>query len=288
MVLKHLRDRNEVSSMRKRRILIVAGTGLVFPLLGAGLAAASFMPGGVGNLGNVSSWYDLVLNSQGGNPLERILGQLGEGDAVMDTIMDVALGQQWEDLIAASGSDPPNPHQVRTSDETPGSGVLTTNPVVRQRDVANLYDQELSRSLAAPMLGEAGETQVKEEGERITSIIETNQQGLETTQQLAQSAQSMTVTQDVMKNQTQMNSVLAGIVTNTAQLTADNRVALLELQRLDSIIAQISANTSEGIDESNRRERVERKTLTIRASQAPVYIPGLLGTSDEASEESED
>jgi hypothetical protein len=288
MVLKHLWDRNEVNVMRKRRILIVAGAGLVFPLLGAGIAAASFMPGGVGGLGNVNSWYDLVLNSQGGNPLERILGQLGEGDAIMDTIMDVALGQKWGDLIAASGSDPPNPHEVRTSEETPGSGVLTTNPVVRQRDVANLYDQELSRSLAAPMLGEAGETQVKEEGERITSIIETNQQGLETTQQLAESAQSMTVTQDVMKNQTQMNSVLAGIVTNTAQLTADNRIALLELQRLDSITAQLSANTSEGIDESNRRERVERKTLTIRASQAPVYIPGLLGTSDEASEESED
>ncbi len=269
--------------MRKRRILIVAGAGL-FPIFGAGIATASFMPGGVGNLGSASSWYDLVLNSQGGNPIERILGQLGEGDTIMDTIMDVALGQKWGDLIAASGSDPPNPHEVRTAEETPGAGVLTTNPVVRQRDVANLYDQELSRSLAAPMLGEEGETQVKEEGERITSIIETNQQGLETTQQLAQSAQSMTVTQDVMKNQTQMNSVLAGIVTNTAQLTADNRVSLLELQRLDSIIAQLSANTSEGIDESNRRERVERKTLTVRASQAPVYIPGLLGTHDSGDE----
>jgi hypothetical protein len=76
--------------------------------------------------------------------------------------------------------------------------VLTTNPVVRQRDVANLYDQELSRSLAAPMLGEEGETQVKEEGERVSSILETNQQGLQNTQQLANQAQSLTVTQDVM------------------------------------------------------------------------------------------
>jgi hypothetical protein len=83
-----------------------------------------------------------------------------------------------------------------------------------------------------------------------------------------------------------MNSVLAGIVTNTAELTADNRLALLELQRLDSIIAQLSANTSEGVDEANRRERVERKTLTSRASQAPVYIPGLLDTGDSTADES--
>jgi hypothetical protein len=181
--------------MKKRTALtIVASAGLLFPLLGAGIATASFMPGGMGD-----SWYDLVLNPQGGNPLERILGRMGKTDSIMDTIMDVALGQEWEDLISASGSDPPNPHEVRTTEEdTPGAGVLTTNPVVRQRDVANLYDQELSRSLAAPMLGEEGETQVKEEGERVSSILETNQQGLQNTQQLANQAQSLTVTQDVM------------------------------------------------------------------------------------------
>ncbi|NJO66194.1 MAG: hypothetical protein HC832_00980 [Leptolyngbyaceae cyanobacterium RM1_405_57] len=71
-------------------------------------------------------------------------------------------------------------------------------------------------------------------------------------------------------------------------MTADTRLALLELQRLDSIIAQLSANTSEGIDESNRRERVERKTLTVRASQAPVYIPGLLGTNNSDADQNQD
>jgi hypothetical protein len=201
--------------MKKRTaLIIVVSTGLLFPLLGAGIATASFMPGGMGD-----SWYDLVLNPQGGNPLDRILGRMGKTDSIMDTIMDVALGKEWEDLISASGSDPPNPHEVRTTEEeTPGAGVLTTNPIVRQRDVANLYDQELSRSLAAPMLGEEGETQVKEEGERVSSILETNQQGLQNTQQLANQAQSLTVTQDVMKNQTQMNSVLAGIVFNKRKL----------------------------------------------------------------------
>ena len=267
--------------MKKRTAFtIVVGTGLLFPVLGASIATAAFMPGGVGE-----SWYDLVLNPRGGNPLERILGRIGRTDEIMDIIMDVALGGEWGDLISTTGSSPPNPYEVRTTDGVPGSGVLTINPVVRQRDVANLYDQELGRSLAAPMLGEEGKMQVQEEGERVTATLETNQQGLATTQQLAEEARSLTVTQDVMKNQTQMNSVLAGIVTNTAALTADNRIALLELQRLDSIIAQLAANTSEGIDESNRRERVERRVLTNRAARAPVYIPGLLDTGDRYSDE---
>jgi hypothetical protein len=76
--------------MKKRTALtIVVSTGLLFPLLGAGIATASFMPGGIGD-----SWYDLVLNPQGGNPLERILGRMGKTDSIMDTIMDVALGQE--------------------------------------------------------------------------------------------------------------------------------------------------------------------------------------------------
>jgi hypothetical protein len=267
--------------MKKRTaLMVVTATGVIFPLLGIGIAKASFMPGGVGD-----SWYDLVLNPKGGNPLERILGNMSETDKIMDVMMDVSLGSEWKDLVTATGSDPPNPSDVRTVDDAPGAGALTVNPIVQRRDVANLYDQEMGRSLAAPMLGEAGETTSKEEGERVSSILETNQQGMAETQRLAEEAQSLTVTQDVMKNQAQMNSALAGIVTNTAELTADNRLALLEMQRIDSIIAQLSANTSEGIDESNRRERVERRTLTTRAATAPIYIPGLLGTNSDKAED---
>jgi hypothetical protein len=267
--------------MKKRTVLmVITTTGLLFPLIGMSIAKAAFMPGGIGD-----DWYDLVLNPKGGNPLERILGNMSETDEVMDVMMEVALGSAWEELITETGSDPPNPSEVRTADESPGAGALTVNPIVQRRDVANLYDQEMGRSLAAPMLGEAGETTAKEEGERVSSILETNQQGMAETQKLAEEAQSLTVTQDVMKNQAQMNSALAGIVTNTAELTADNRLALLEMQRIDSIIAQLTANTSEGMDESNRRERVERRTLTTQAAIAPIFIPGLLGTNEEKAED---
>jgi hypothetical protein len=270
--------------MRKiTALLIVVSTGLAVPLLGAAIATASFMPGGIGD-----DWYDLVLNPEGGDVLERILSSLDKSSEVMDVMMDVALGDEWGDLTTATGSESPNPSAVRTVDDTPGSGVLTVNPIVQRRDVANLYDQELGRSLAAPMLGEEGEKTSQEEGDRVSSILDTNQQGLEQAKQLADEAQSLSVTQDVVKNQIQMNSALAGIVTNTAELTADNRLALLEVQRLNSIIAQISANTSEGIDESNRRERVERRALTTSASRAPVYIPGLLETDDSNSDKNKD
>ncbi len=270
--------------MRKyKTLLIVAGTGLLFPFLGIGIATASLMPGGIGD-----DWYDLVLNPKGGDILDRILGSITETDEVMQVMMDVAFGDEWNEVVSASGSDSPNPYELRTQEETVGAGVLTVNPIVQQRDVANLYDQELGRSLAAPMLGEKGEMTVKEEGDRISSILDTNQQGMEEAQRLAEEAQSLTVTQDVMKNQVQMNSALAGIVTNSAELTADNRLALLEMQRLNSIIAQLSANTSEGIDESNRRERVERRALTIGASRSPIYIPGLLGTNGDETDQGED
>jgi hypothetical protein len=262
---------------------IVIATGLAVPLLGTAIASASFMPGGIGD-----DWYDLVLNPEGEDVLERILNGLGKSSEVMDVMMDAALGDEWEDLATAAGSESPNPSAVRTLDDSPGSGVLTVNPIVQRRDVANLYDQELGRSLAAPMLGEEGEKTSEAEGDRVSSILDTNQQGLEQAKQLAEEAQSLSVTQDVVKNQIQMNSALAGIVTNTAELTADNRLALLEVQRLNSIIAQLSANTSEGIDESNRRERVERRALTTSASRAPVYIPGLLGTNEANTDENED
>ena len=57
-----------------------------------------------------------------------------------------------------------------------------------------------------------------------------------------------------------------------------------EVQRLQGIIAQLSANTSEGIDETNRRSRVERQVSIVGAGQAPIYIPGLLNTGEDTGE----
>lgn len=265
--------------MKKSRIIgqFIIGTGTVIPLLVAGVATASFMPGGIGD--EVQQW---VLNNYL-NPLARIQHQFNELDPIFETMMKVAMGGAWNELESATGSKSPDPYKVRTTQTEINPGVLTTNPIVRQRDLANLYDQELARSMSALMLGETGKTTIQKEADRISKIVETSQKGYQETQKLAQQARSLTVTQDVMKNNAEINAALAGIVTNQAQLTADNHTALLQIQQLDSAIAQLAANTSEGIDESNRRERVARQLEIGGATRTELYIPGLYSTQSNST-----
>ena len=258
---------------KSRRIhLLLVGAGTLVPLLGVGVATASFMPGGIGD--EVQQW---VLSNYL-NPLAQIEEQLTKVDPIMETMMKVALGGSWNEMKSTTGSNPPNPYEVRTTETGISPGVLTTNSIVSKRDIANLYDQELGRSMAAPMLGETGRNFIKKEAEQTSKIVENNQQGLQEAQKLAQQAKSLTVTQDVMKNNAEITSALAGIVTNQSRLTADSHTALLQLQQLDGAIVQLAANTSEGIDESNRRDRVTRQLELGSATRTEIYIPGLYST----------
>jgi hypothetical protein len=259
----------------KKLSMLLIGAGTVLPLLGIGAATAAFLPGDIGG-----DWQRWVLENYP-NPLDQVLEQARKSDPIFETIMEVALGSTWEDLQTATGSEQPNPYEVRTAEESKGAGILTTSPIVRQRDLANLYDQESARSIAAPVLGEQGKIWLGESAERTTGLIESSQQGSETAQQLAQEAQGLSVTQDVMKKNAEMNAAIASLLTNQTQLTADNHTALLQVQRLQGIIAQLSANTSEGIDETNRRSRVERQVSLVGSSQAPIYVPGLLSTGND-------
>ena len=122
---------------------------------------------------------------------------------------------------------------------------------------------------------------------QLADLVESSQQGAVQVQQLADKAQGQGVTQDVMKTQAEMNGAIASLITQQTQLTADNHTALLQLQRLQGVIAQLAANTSEGIDEANRRERVEREVQIMGSTQAPIYIPGLFGTHDASSDTSD-
>ena len=262
------------SRVIKRFVLVV---GTVIPLVFAGVATASFMPGGVGD--EVQQW---VLNNYL-NPLARIQEQFNELDPIFETMMKVAMGGAWNELESKTGSSSPDPYKVRTTQTEINPGMLTTNPVVRQRDLANLYDQELARSMSALMLGETGKTTIQRAADRTSKIVESSQKGAQEAQKLAQQAKSLTVTQDVMKNNAEINSALAGLVTNQSQLTADNHTTLLQIQQLDSAIAQLSANTSEGIDESNRRDRVARQLEIGGATRTELYIPGLYSTQNNST-----
>jgi hypothetical protein len=244
----------------KRRYLISVTIATLLPIMTVGAASATFMPGGIGN-----DWQKWIGDNLG-NPLEQVQQQISKGDEILGQIMKGSLGSVWDESIAKTGGAPPDPYQVRTAETDVSSGILTTNPIVHKRDAANLYDQELSRATAAPVLGDTGRKWLEQEVKKTGAIVQNNQQGTQATQKLAQDAQGLSVTQDVMKN-------------NQAKLTADNQTSLLKLQQLQGTIAQLTANTSEGIDETNRRDRVTRQIELSSATQAEVYIPGLFRTN---------
>jgi len=215
--------------------------------------------------------------------MDYLLGQLGKVDPIFETIMDVALGDDWGGIQNENG-ELPDPYELRTTNPSRGPGILSNSPVIQQRDLANLYDQESARAIAAPVLGEQGETWLGEEAERMAGLIESSQEGATQVQQMAEEAQGLGVTQDVMKQSAEIDAAIASLLTNQTQLTADNHATLIQLQQLQGIQAQLAANTSEGIDEANRRDRLERQVTISGTSRAPVYIPGLFGTNKTSQE----
>ncbi|WP_141242184.1 hypothetical protein [Leptolyngbya sp. BC1307] len=268
----------KTSSKTKRWTAVMIGAGTLVPLLGIGAATASIMPNDIG-----STWQQWVLDKYS-NPLDYLLGQLEKVDPIFETIMDVALGDDGLNDLKDENGELPEPYELRTTKPSNGPGILNHSPVVRQRDLANLYDQESARAIAAPVLGEQGKTWLTEEAERTAGLIESTQAGAIQVQQMAAEAQGLGVTQDVMKQSAEIDAAIASLLTNQTQLTADNHAALLQLQRLQGIQAQLAANTSEGIDEANRRDRLERQVSIAGASRAPVYIPGLFGTNQTSQE----
>ncbi|MEO1396231.1 MAG: hypothetical protein AAFV90_25320 [Cyanobacteria bacterium J06634_5] len=267
----------KTSGQSRRWKLLLVGASTLIPLLGVGAATASILPNNMGG-----NWQQWVLD-QYSNPLDYLMGQLGKADPIFETIMDVALGDDWSGIQSESGKLP-DPYELRTTKPSKGPGILSNSPVVQQRDLANLYDQESARAIAAPVLGEQGKTWLGEEAERIAGIVESSQEGATQVQQMAEEAQSLGVTQDVMKQSAVIDAAIASLLTNQTQLTADNHATLIQLQQLQGIQAQLAANTSEGIDEANRRDRLERQVTISGTSRAPVYIPGLFGTSKTSQE----
>jgi hypothetical protein len=258
--------------MKKHRKLITISLVTLSSMLSVGTATASFLPGGMGE-----EWQQWTREHL--NPLSQIQEQIAKGESLLNTIMKGGLGGAWDEILAKTGTQTPDPYQVRTADQSMTGGVLETNPIVQKRDSANLYDQELTRAMAAPVLGETGRKWLESEIKRTSDVVENNQQGLQVTQKLAQDAQSLTATQDVVKNNTKAIASLAGLITNQSRLTADNQTALLKIQQLQGISAQLAANTSEGIDEANRRERVARQIELSSATRTDLYIPGLYNTN---------
>lgn len=182
--------------------------------------------------------------------------------------------------IATIGTTGPNPSEVRQERPTPPEtasqeDALTLNPIVRQRDLSNLYDQTLTRSTAAPMVGKTGTRWMTTSVQSTGQVIQHSQKSAQAIQQLASASKSLTVTQDVMKNNAQMQNLTASMLVDQAVLNGKVHASLLGMQQEQAMVLLNQANLSEGIDEMNRRERSDRLIEASAAARSPLYIPGL-------------
>lgn len=154
-------------------------------------------------------------------------------------------------------------------------GFFTRNPVVKERDQANLFDQEIARMMAEPQLGEIGEQWMATEAQGAMSVLGSGLQSASAAIQIAQESQELTSTQDVAKAVAQQGGQNAALSAAVLQMQTQNQASLLQLQQLTSSAIQLSANNSEGIDEANRRERAERTNALRQSASEFIYVPNV-------------
>jgi hypothetical protein len=159
-------------------------------------------------------------------------------------------------------------------------GFFTQNPVIKARDQANLIDQELARMIAEPRLGEAGQQWLAGEAQETMTTMSSGLQSANAAIQLSEEAQSLTSTQDVAKAVAQQGGQNAAISASLLQMQGQNQASLLQLQQLTSSSIQLAADNSEGIDEANRRDRVERTTALNNSAREFIYVPGVFDSRE--------
>lgn len=156
-----------------------------------------------------------------------------------------------------------------------GFGFFTSNQIVKERDQANLFDQEIARMMAEPQLGESGEQWMATEAQGAMSVLGSGFQSASAALQIAQDSQSLTSTQDVAKAVAQQGGQNAALSAALLQMQAQNQASLLQLQQLTSSAIQLSANNSEGLDEANRRDRAERSNALRQSASEFIYVPNV-------------
>lgn len=154
-----------------------------------------------------------------------------------------------------------------------GFGLFTKSPVVKQRDQANLFDQEIARMMAEQYLGETGEQRLAGEAQDTLNVLQSGLQSANAAMQIANASKGLTSTQDVAKAVAQQGGQNAALSAAVLQMQAQNQASLQQLQQLTSSVIQLSANNSEGIDEANRRERAERSNALGQSASEFIYVP---------------
>jgi hypothetical protein len=139
---------------------------------------------------------------------------------------------------------------------------FNANPVVLQQSLDDATDRESARSMATSVLGTEGQAAMKQE-------MDAAQQALSAIADKSQEAQSLDVTQNVMKNLTDM-------VSHQSQLESGSYEQLMQLRQQSATSNLIGANISEALDEGNRAKHAEAMAGAQQVVQAAanVYLPG--------------
>jgi hypothetical protein len=201
-------------------------------------------------------YYTRTVNDVLGGVLGDILGgntgELGIPDPPGD----------WQELDQVIGGDGLGDVTGQASGETQRLDNFNANPVVLQQSLANASDRESARSMATSVLGTEGQTAMKQE-------MDAAEQALSAIADKSQEAQSLDVTQDVMKNLTDM-------VSHQSQLESGSYEQLMQLRQQSATANLIGANISEALDEGNRAKHAEEMAGAQQVVQAAanVYLPG--------------
>ena len=211
---------------------------------------------GISTFSNVALTNTGSSDSGGGfNPFRRV------SNWIQNTPLAKAMGSWGKHIRGALGGS--------------SFGFFTRNQVVKERDQANLFDQEIARMMAEPQLGETGEQWMATEAQGAMSVLESGLQSASAAIQIAQESQDLTSTQDVAKAVAQQGGQNAALSAAVLQMQTQNQASLLQLQQLTSSAIQLSANNSEGIDEANRRERAERTNALRQSASEFIYVPNV-------------
>lgn len=168
--------------------------------------------------------------------------------------------------------------------KSPALGTLTRNSVVKRRDQANLLDQEIGRLLAAPRLGEEGEEWIAQESAESMQVLERGVNEADLSIKLAAEAQELTSTQDVAKAVARLSGHNAQAIAATLQMQAQTQASSIQLQQLMAADVALAADISEGIDEANRRERLERGSTFYDNAGETLYLRGVLTDNKDAKQ----
>jgi hypothetical protein len=170
------------------------------------------------------------------------------GDIVVDTVGEMGVPDPNEARREIEKATTSNPEQTGTGD------IFEINKVVWGVSAANQLDRDLTRVQISTVLGEAGQKATKQQ-------IDAAQETVKDSAQTADDAQSLDVTQDVMKEQikvtAQQTLLLGGLRADSLQAKNDTQFTNMNLE-----------NSSRTLDELARAERVKSSSNAMSLSSA--------------------